>query len=132
MKSFVILAAVAVSLPAQQASVSLLGLTPDCTYPIAWQDQAGVVSRCHGPIDIAVIVVAMTAAPGPAAIYPDPSTLVFVEAMDLFPQPLGPDYWRWQISLDPSWAPLQFVAQVVWVGPAYIWTVPEAYRFTWM
>lgn len=132
MKSFLILAALAIPLPAQQVSVDLLGFTPDCTYPIASQDQAGVVSRCHDAIDIAVIVVSMTALPGPSPIYPDPATLVLVDAMDLWPQPMGPHYWRWQITLNPSWAPLSFVAQVVWVRPAYIWSVPEAYRFTWM
>lgn len=138
MKSFLFVAALAIPASAQQLTVLPLDNPPDCTYPIASGNQAGVVTMCHDASDIAVIVVSLSALPSPAplpgfgSLRCDPSTLVLVDVMQVWQQPMGPWHWRWTIDLLPAWAPVQFVAQPVFVGPAYLWTVPESYQFSWV
>lgn len=140
MKTFLLVAALAIPASAQQLTVQFPDNTPDCTYPLAWGNEAGAVSMCQGPDDIAVIVVSFTALPAPVSLpWPgygslrcDPSTIVLVEVMQPWQLPMGAIYWRWSIDLLPAWAPLQFVAQVVFANPLFLWTVPESFLFTWV
>lgn len=141
MKTILVLAALAIPIPAQQLGMQILAGPPDCTYPIAYGNTAGMVTMCHDPQDVVFVAVSLQALPSPVQITPalgygwvfvDPASLVFLEPMQLYPQGSGPHHWRWEIHLLPTWSPVQFTMQTLILHPNYLWTPPEAYRFTWL
>ena len=139
MKTFLLVAALAIPVPSQTIAVQTFGLPPDCTYPIAFGSTAGIVTMCHDPADLAVVVVSLSAAPSPiqlatGLLIPDLTTVVFVAPMSIYPQTVGPHHWRWTIDLDASWAPVSFVAQAVFLRTTdmVLRTISEAYDFSWM